>query len=212
MLHYNDIAIERLNHSAIRLTKGERIYIDPFKISTSEKGSIVLITHEHFDHCSIEDLRKVCDVSTELVCPPDCQSKIMASKVQCKNVHLVTPGTTLTIGDVQIEIVAAYNTNKNFHPKDNEWVGYIITLGGARIYHAGDTDVIPEMDSFRSIDIACLPVSGTYVMTPNEAVQAADKIKPKIAIPMHYGAVIGTRADAEEFKRLWKGKTEILGP
>ncbi|MEK6968021.1 MAG: MBL fold metallo-hydrolase [Nanoarchaeota archaeon] len=211
MLNHNNVMIERLSHSAIRLTKNKTIYIDPFKISESKKGDVVLISHDHFDHCSIEDLQKICDSNTIIVCPPDCQSKIMAGKVHCKQILLVKPGVKLNIDGIRVEAVHAYNTNKNFHPKENDWVGYLIDLDGTIIYHAGDTDVIPEMSSFKNIDVACLPVSGTYVMTAKEAIQAAGIIKPKISVPMHYGTIIGTKADADEFKRLWNGRTEILG-
>lgn len=212
MLKHNNTTIERLNHSAFRISGKKIIYVDVFNIPDAKIGDIVLVSHEHFDHCSIEDLQKVCGPETVIVCPPDCQSKIMAGQVECKQILLVKPGVKLNIDGVKIEAVHAYNTNKKFHPKENEWIGYIIEIDGTRIYHAGDTDVIPEMNSFKNIDVACLPVSGTYVMTAKEAVKAAEMINPKIAVPMHYGAIIGTKADAEEFKGSWKGKTEILEP
>ena len=105
----------------------------------------------------------------------------------------------------------AYNLNKQFHPKSNGWMGVVVTVSGKRIYHAGDTDNIPEMSNLKNIDIALLPVSGTYVMTAEEAADAANRIMPKMAVPMHYGSIIGTRADAERFRQLCKCKVEILG-
>ena len=122
----------------------------------------------------------------------------------------VKPGDRLALDGVTVEAVPAYNTNKQFHTKDKELIGYIVGIGGARIYHAGDTDRIPEMKDFKNIDVALLPVSGTYVMTAEEAVQAALDIKPGVAIPMHYGAIVGGRADAERFARDLQGKVPVV--
>ncbi len=208
-MRYNNIDILRIRHSAFRIHERMLIYIDPFQIAQSEQADLIFITHEHFDHCSIEDLRKVSTKNTTIIVPPGCQSKL-SGKVDCKQVVLVKPGVKLDIEGIKVEAVAAYNLNKQFHPKENEWVGYVLTLGSTRIYHAGDTDVIPEMAEIENIDVALLPVSGTYVMTANEAAKAAALIKPKVAVPMHYGAIIGTEADAQEFKQSYAGKTEIL--
>jgi L-ascorbate metabolism protein UlaG (beta-lactamase superfamily) len=120
------------------------------------------------------------------------------------------PGKTVTMGNIGVEAVPAYNTNKRFHPKDNEWVGYVISINSKRIYHSGDTDFIPEMANLHKIDVALMAVSGTYVMTAEEAAKAVDTFKPKLAIPMHYGAIVGSASDAEEFKRLSKVPVEIL--
>jgi|SRR3989344_883620 len=207
-----NLTIERLNHSAFMINSKRLIYIDPFKIDMIKEADIILISHEHFDHCSIEDLKKIVTPNTRIVMPPDCQSKIASGKIKPKETLLVKPGVKLEIDGIHITAVPAYNTNKNFHPKENDWVGYLIESDGIRIYHSGDTDVIPEMKNLGKIDVACLPVSGTYVMTAKEAVQAAEIINPKVVIPMHYGAVVGSVADAHQFKSLWKGRTEILGP
>ena len=123
-------------------------------------------------------------------------------------IKTVKPGDKITVEGVEIEAVPSYNTNKQFHTKDKAWVGYIFTVKGQRIYIAGDTDYIPEMKTFKA-DIALLPVSGTYVMTAEEAVKAALDIKPKIAIPMHYGAIVGSESDAEKFAAGLKGKVEV---
>jgi L-ascorbate metabolism protein UlaG (beta-lactamase superfamily) len=124
------------------------------------------------------------------------------------DVRVVKPGDELTIEGIKVEVVPAYNTNKNFHQKQKQWLGFIVTVDGVRIYHAGDTDLIPEMDGFE-VDIALLPVSGTYVMTADEAVEAAKRIKPKAAIPMHYDAIVGTKKDAENFKKALEGICEV---
>jgi L-ascorbate metabolism protein UlaG (beta-lactamase superfamily) len=124
-------------------------------------------------------------------------------------VNIVKPGERITVEGIEIEAVPSYNTNKKFHPKANSWVGYIFTVRGQRIYLAGDTDYIPEMKTFRA-DIALLPVSGTYVMTADEAVKAALDIKPKVAIPMHYDSIVGSKDDAKKFADALKGKIEVM--
>lgn len=197
-----NLDIERLNHAAFKIKGSQTVYVDPFHIAEGlEKADIILISHEHFDHCSVEDIRKIANENTTVVTVADNLSKLHNMKL--KQVLLVEPGKAVTIGSAKIEAVPAYNTNKRFHPKDNLWVGFILDMDGNRVYHAGDTDMIPEMSGFKT-DVALLPVSGTYVMTAEEAASAAEKIKPKIAIPMHYGDIIGTEADALRFKELVK--------
>jgi L-ascorbate metabolism protein UlaG (beta-lactamase superfamily) len=124
-------------------------------------------------------------------------------------VQIVRPGNKIIVGGIEIEVVPSYNTNKKFHPKPNGWVGFIFKVKGQRIYLAGDTDYIPEMKNFKA-DIALLPVSGTYVMTAEEAVKAALDIKPKIAIPMHFGSIVGSQNDADRFSAGLKGKIEVV--
>ena len=148
-------------------------------------------------------MKKIQGKSTVIVAPEDCAGKLSG------DVRTVKPGDRLSIGGIEIEAVPSYNTNKQFHTKDRNWVGYIFTVNGSRIYLAGDTDYIPEMKTFGNIDIALLPVSGTYVMTAKEAVQAALDIKPGIAVPMHYNSIVGSKADAEAFAEGLKGKVEV---
>jgi L-ascorbate metabolism protein UlaG (beta-lactamase superfamily) len=200
--------INWLGHSGFKI-KGEKIiYIDPFNISNSdEKADIILITHEHYDHCSIKDIMKLSMPKTTILITPDCQSKL--SDFPGK-VGLVEPNRQYVVQGIKIETVPAYNIGKRYHMKDNSWVGYIVTVNGKRIYHAGDTDIIPEMNSIKNIDVAMLPVCGSMIMTASEAAKAAEIIKPKVAVPMHYGAILGSRADAEKFKSLWKGTVEIM--
>lgn len=197
--------VKWLGHAGFRIKGEKTIYIDPFKIKETEPADIIIITHEHFDHLSPEDINKIQTGKTVVVTTPDCLIKVSG------NVKAINPGTILNVDGIQIEAVPAYNTNKQFHPRANGWVGVILTVNGKRIYHAGDTDNIPEMTSLKNIDVALLPVSGTYVMTAEEAADAANKIMPKVAVPMHYGAIVGTKADAEKFKKLCKCKVEILG-
>lgn len=195
--------IKWIAHDCFRIESAVTIYFDPYQIpSGAEKADIILITHSHYDHCSIGDVKKLIKENTTIVCPPDCVSKVTGS-VEKGHLKIMTPGSTEKIGDINIEAVPSYNTNKPFHPKENDWLGYVVTVNGKRIYHAGDTDLIPEMSQLKDIDVALLPVSGQFVMTAEEAAEAVKIIKPKVAIPMHYGAgVAGTKEDAERFKKL----------
>lgn len=196
--------IKWLGHDTF-IIKGEKTVItDPFKLSGSYQADVILITHDHFDHCVPDDVKKVQRPDTVIVATADCAKKLSG------NIKVVKPGDKVTANGVEIEAVPAYNTNKDFHPVGNGWVGYIFKVSNKRYYIAGDTDYIPEMKTFKDIDIALLPVSGTYVMTAHEAVQAALDIKPKVAIPMHYGAIVGTEADAKAFAEALKGKVEVI--
>ncbi|RLB90866.1 MAG: MBL fold metallo-hydrolase [Deltaproteobacteria bacterium] len=182
---------------------GKVIVIDPFQLKECEPADLILITHEHYDHCSPDDVKKVQKPSTVIVTEADSAKKLTG------DIRVVAPGDKLTVSGIPIEVVPAYNTNKKFHPKRNGWLGFIVTVDGVRLYHAGDTDLIPEMDSLKA-DIALLPVSGTYVMTAEEAVEAAKRIKPEIAIPMHYGAIVGSAEDALRFSDALAGTCEVV--
>jgi L-ascorbate metabolism protein UlaG (beta-lactamase superfamily) len=193
--------IHWLGHDSFRLEGSERvIYIDPYQLRSDEpKADLILITHDHSDHCSPEDVARIRAPKTVVV-------TIAAAAAQLPDpVRLVQPGDTLTVAGIGIQAVPAYNVNKfrspgqPFHPKEAGHVGFVINVAGRRIYHAGDTDVIPEMAAIET-EVALLPVSGTYVMTAEEAVEAAALVGPKVAIPMHVGAGIGSLEDAARFK------------
>ena len=207
-MDFEGVKIDWLGHAAVRITAGKVICIDPYKITSEEKADIILITHGHYDHCSIEDIQKVADKHSIIVATPDCSSKF-SGKVEVKDVKLISPGKSITVEGVKIEAVPAYNPKKQFHPKENEWVGYIVEIKGKRIYHAGDTDLIPEMKNITA-DVAMLPIGGNYTMTAEEAAEAANQINPKLAIPIHFGDIVGTKADAEKFKALCKCESKIL--
>ena len=214
MFEYRGVKLSWLGHDGFRIQNGKVIYIDPFKIGDrGPKADIVLISHEHFDHLSIEDLKKIVTANTVVVA--HAQSAGELSKLKVKETKIVKPGDKVTIGEIMIQAVPAYNLNKGpepgkvFHPKEDGKLGFVVTVKGIRIYHAADSDHIPEMKGLNP-DVALLPVSGTYVMTPQEAAEAAASVNPKIAIPMHYDAIVGTKNDAEAFMRLAKCEVKIL--
>lgn len=185
--------IQWLGHSSFRFIGKPVVYIDPWKLTSTIAADYILITHDHYDHFSLPDIERVRKPTTTIIGPQTCQFNIPGLKV-------VAPSDSLTFDNLRVESVPAYNINKKFHPKSRDRVGYILTIDGFRIYHAGDTDLIPEMNTIRC-DIALLPISGVYVMTADEAVQAAEIIQCSTAIPMHWGDVVGSRADAVKFKK-----------
>jgi L-ascorbate metabolism protein UlaG (beta-lactamase superfamily) len=195
--------VQWLGHAGFRLRGGGKtIYVDPYRAPPGPPADYVLITHDHFDHFSPEDLKRVAGRRTQIIAPATVTEQMRGLT------HTVAPGDSLELDGLYVTAVAAYNTNKlnsegqPFHPREAGWVGYVLNFGGHRLYHSGDTDVIPDMDRAAGVDVALLPVSGTYVMNAVEAAEAARRIQPEIAIPMHWGTVIGSREDAEQFAKL----------
>jgi L-ascorbate metabolism protein UlaG (beta-lactamase superfamily) len=196
-------SLEWLGHSGFRVRTPEGVlYIDPYRVGDGPKADLILITHGHYDHFSPQDVERLSHERTWLVGPPAVAERVSG------RVHSIAPGEMLEeelVRGVHVRAVAAYNTSKRnpagelFHAPDARWVGYELNVRGERLYHSGDTDVIPEMDTVAGVDVALLPVSGVYVMTAEEAAEAARRIQPRTAVPMHWGELIGTREDAETF-------------
>ncbi len=211
-MRIGDVDIKWLGHAGFLIKNSLSIYIDPYNLSednTEEKADLILITHSHYDHCSLEDLNKIVQEKTRIICPPDCQSKIAKFNVPVK-IDLIEPGQEIDLGTIKISTIPAYNVDKDFHPKNSNWVGYLIKIKNTLIYHAGDTDKIPEMQKLTGFQaenfIALLPVGGRFTMDAEEAAEAAELIKPTLAIPMHYGSIIGSEEDAKEFVELCEEK------
>lgn len=194
--------VEVLYHSSIKIKDNKIIYIDPFKIDKDyNDADIVFITHDHFDHYSEEDIDKVINENTTIIIPEELLTKILRKGINKNAVITVESNKEYMVQGIKFETIPAYNTNKTFHPKENDWVGYIITLDGIRYYIAGDTDITEENRKVKC-DVAFVPVGGTYTMDFKEAAQLINEIQPKIAVPIHYGSVVGTKQDATNFIKL----------
>ena len=194
--------IEVLYHSSIRISKNKVIYIDPFKIDKDyNDADIIFITHDHFDHYSEEDIDKVINENTTIIIPEELLTKLLKKGINKNAIITVEPNKNYMVQGIKFETISAYNTNKTFHPKKNGWVGYIIIINGIRYYIAGDTDITEENKQVKC-DVAFVPVGGTYTMDFKEAANLINEIKPKIAIPIHYGSIVGTEQDAIDFIRL----------
>lgn len=204
--------IEVLYHSSIKINKERVIYIDPFKIDENySDADIIFITHNHYDHFSPNDINKVRKQDTIIIAPEDLFKELQNLRFQQENIITVKPDEKNTIKGIRFETIPAYNVNKKFHPKEHGWVGYIIEIDGIRYYIAGDTDITEENKKVKC-DIAFVPVGGTYTMDSKEAASFINEIRPNIAVPIHYGSIVGTKQDAILFSRLLHQeiKCEIL--
>jgi len=209
------VEIKWIGHASFRIAllpgpgnagTGCVLYIDPWKLPDApHDADVVFISHSHFDHFSPPDVQKVSKPDTAVVAPGDVIGKLHAASA-------VKPDDRLTFKDVTIEAVAAYNVNKAFHPRGNDWCGGVFTLGGQRIYYAGDTDLIPEMAKLADIDVALLPIGGTYTLNAAEAARACKSIGCKAVIPYHWGDIIGTADDADRFAKAAPCKVHLLRP
>lgn len=206
MFEFQGIKIGWYGHDTFTLENKVTICIDPYKLTKNISADIILISHNHFDHLSIDDLTKIVSSDTIIIAAHECIGQL--SKINSKELIGVVPGDDESVLGIKIKAVPAYNvdkinpdTNKPFHPKEDNKVGFVISIDGVLFYHTGDSDLIPSMSDLKP-DVLFVPVSGTYVMTAKEAAMATEKIKPKLAIPMHYGTIVGSVEDARTFKDL----------
>jgi L-ascorbate metabolism protein UlaG (beta-lactamase superfamily) len=201
------VKLQWFGHASFKITSGsDVIYIDPWKLKdTPHDATIVLVSHSHYDHYSADDIAKVSGMTTKFIAAEDVVQK------QGKG-QALKPGQLIDVNGIKITGVPAYNPAKQFHPRANNWVGFVVEIAGKRIYYSGDTDATDEMKALKNIDLALLPVGGKYTMNADEAADATKQFKPKQAIPYHWGDIIGSQSDADNFKKLAACKVTILKP
>lgn len=190
------VKLQWFGHASFKISSGSNvIYIDPWKLKDApHDGTIVLVSHSHYDHYSAEDIAKVSGMTTKFVAAEDVIQKQEKGQV-------LKPGQSIDINGIKITGVPAYNPAKQFHPRANNWLGFVVEIAGKRIYYAGDTDVTDEMKALKNIDLALLPVGGKYTMNADEAADATKQFKPKQAIPYHWGDIVGSQSDADKFAK-----------
>ncbi len=201
------VTVTWINHASFRIAGAEAVlYIDPWKLTNDpHDGDVVFVSHSHPDHFSLPDIEKV---SNDETC-------VIASKdiiVELASARAVVPAERISIKDVTIETVAAYNISKEFHPQGNQWCGAVFTIDSKRIYYAGDTDLIPEMSDLKDVDLALLPVGGTYTLDAEQAAQACEHIGCKMAVPYHWGDIVGSDEDADRFAEIATCQVRKLQP
>ena len=198
--------IEVLIHSSIKFSKDIIIYFDPYKINKDyHDADIIFITHSHYDHYSPLDIKKVIKDNTIIVCPEDVKEELL--KLDIKNIIEVVPNKDYEVLNIKFKTIPAYNINKNFHPKENNWVGYLINYNNVKYYIAGDTDITEENKNI-ICDVAFVPIGGTFTMDYKEAASLINEIQPKIAVPTHYGLIVGNKDDGIKFSKLLNNSIE----
>ena len=201
------VEIKWFGHATFRISDGKNvIYIDPWKLpGEPHDADAIFVSHSHYDHCSKPDVQKASKGGTVIVAPADTIQKLGAT-------NAITPGESMPVKDIVVEAVAAYNIGKTFHPRGHNWCGAVISIGRKRIYYAGDTDLIPQMSNLKDVDVALLPVGGTYTMSAQEAADATKAIGCRAAIPYHWGDIIGSDADAQAFAKAAACRVHVLRP
>ena len=201
------ITIQWLGHASFKISHEDTvIYIDPWKLKHSmHDATLVLVSHSHYDHYSAEDIAKAGGSDTKLIASEDVISQENAGET-------IMPGLTVELSGVRVVGVPAYNPKKEFHPKANNWIGFVIEIGSKRIYYAGDTDITEEMKALKDIDLALVPVGGKYTMDSAEAAQAVNHFKPGRAIPYHWGDIVGQLSDATKFSELAECPVTVITP
>ena len=198
--------IEVLIHSSIKFSKDIIIYFDPYKINKDyHDADIIFITHSHYDHYSPLDIKKVIKDNTIIVCPEDVKEELL--KLNINNIIEVVPNKDYEVLNIKFKTIPAYNINKNFHPKENNWVGYLVNYNNVKYYIAGDTDITEENKNI-ICDVAFVPIGGTFTMDYKEAASLINEIQPKIAVPTHYGLIVGNKDDGIKFSKLLNNSIE----
>ena len=194
--------ISIIHHSSIKFSDNIKIYFDPYEINENNNDAdIIFITHSHYDHYSENDIKKIYNAKTKFIIPKDLEKELLNLGIKKENIITVAPNNNYNVLDISFKTIPAYNINKPFHPKENNWVGYLINYNNFTYYIAGDTD-ITEDNKLIKCDVAFLPIGGKYTMNYKEAAELTNIIKPKIVVPIHYGLIIGTTKDAIEFAKL----------
>lgn len=197
----DQISVNTQSSIRIESAEGTVIYLDPLGIEGNpEDADLILVTHSHYDHFSTADIAKIRKDSTKLVIPSSMKGDMEKNGFGLQDYLSMEAGDMISAAGIHIRAVPAYNKLKPFHPRRNGWIGYVLTVDGARIYVAGDTDALKENTSI-DCDIAMVPIGGTYTMNPREAAAFINSLKPAIVIPTHYGSIVGKPADADEFER-----------
>ena len=197
-------------HSSIKIEdRGRVVYIDPFQMGDEpHDADFIMITHDHYDHFSQEDIRKVVGAGTVLIIPDKMNTEISDIADLFRKVITVKPGVYKEVDGLELQTVPAYNLFKPFHPKSAGWVGYLLRIDGKRIYIAGDTDATKEAKAVKA-DIVLVPVGGTYTMDTKKAAELVNMIRPEVAIPVHYGNVVGNPGDGELFAQMVNPPTRV---
>jgi L-ascorbate metabolism protein UlaG (beta-lactamase superfamily) len=195
--------IHWLGHSSFAIYGSRTVCLDPYRITGSRNADLILVSHTHGDHFSPGDIAKVAGEKSTLIISAGAKPDYPA------NVITMRPGDTIEIMGMVVETIPAYNLTRPYHPRNNDWLGYILTIDGIRIYHAGDTDFIPEMKGLVA-DIGLIPIGGTYTMEHNEAAEAVKAMKLTHAVPMHWGEIVGTEKDAAAFKELVGAAADVI--
>lgn len=201
------VEIKWIGHASFRIASADDVmYIDPWKLPDApHDADLVFVSHSHHDHCSPPDIQKVSKEGTTIIAPADTIEQLHAA-------NAVTPGERLTIQGITVEAVAAYNVTRRYHPESNQWCGAVVTIEDKRVYYAGDTDLIPEMSDLSGVDLALLPVGGTYTLDASQAARACGQVECKAAIPYHWGDIVGSRKDADTFAEQAPCKVHVLQP
>ena len=200
--------IEINTQSSIKLTLDKIIYFDPYKIEDNKHDAdIIFITHNHYDHMDINSINKIKNENTIIIAPQTMKDTI--DKIEFKDYIYLNPNENIDIDNINIKTIPAYNIEKSFHPRKNNWLGYIVTFNNISYYIAGDTDKTKESESVKC-DIALIPIGGYYTMDVEEATELIKIIKPKIVIPTHYGSIVGNIDAGKKLRNNLYGITNVI--